>query len=133
MIQLEQLKKYVLTSHDLNEPFNYFFDLMERNLLMTVPGHQLVNAAEQRVELMAVVNGVKRQLVERFSMQVKKMMPILYEIPSDDFYHGTCMVDDSPFPMALIYFADVQTGIYAVTIKQKTEMVRFAVAGMSGQ
>jgi hypothetical protein len=82
----------------------------------------------QQTELMAVLQVVKNEINERLGKAIKQLTPIFYEIPEQHFFHGTCLSGEL-MPIAVIYFSDVKTGVFAVTkgMGAKTDMMRFSL------
>jgi hypothetical protein len=123
---IEQLKRYVVQSKELNEPFNYFFDLTDTDAFSKIKSHRAVEQINQHTELMAVVQLVQKETNERLGRTIKQFIPIFHEIPEHHFFHGACLSVDLVMPLAVIYFSDVKTGLFA-TIGKQTDMMRFSL------
>jgi hypothetical protein len=126
MNDIEQLKQFVLQSRELSEPLNYFFDLTDADAFSKIKNHRAVKQINQHTELMAVVKIVQRETNERLGKSIKQFIPIFHEIPEHHFFHGVCLSRDLVMPLAVIYFADVKTGIFA-TAGTQTDMMRFTL------
>jgi len=123
---IEQLKRYVVQSKDLSEPLNYFFDLTDADAFSKIKSHRAVKQINQHNELMAVVQIVQKETNERLGRAIKQLIPVFHEIPEHHFFHGACLSHDLVMPLAVIYFADVKTGIFA-TAGRQTDMMRFSL------
>jgi hypothetical protein len=133
MNEIEQLKRYVVQSKDLSEPFNYFFDLTDHtDTFSKIKSHRTVKNIHQHTELMAVVQVVQKVTNERLGKTVKQLIPIFHEIPESCFFHGVCLSVDLVMPLTVIYFSDIKTGLFA-TAAGTTDMIRFSLMKASDQ
>jgi hypothetical protein len=128
MNAIEKLKRFVVQSRDLSEPLNYFFDLTDADAFSSIKSHRVVKETNLYTELVAVLQVVKNEINERLGKAIKQLTPIFYEIPEQHFFHGTCLSGEL-MPIAVIYFSDVKTGVFAVTMGMgaKTDMMRFSL------
>ncbi|GEM_PF-6592708 len=130
MNEIDQLKALVLQSKDLKEPFNYFFNLVDTNKILTMKGHDMIYNITDRPELLAMIDVMKNEMSKRLGITLNKLGPILFEIPDYHFIHGVCLANELFVPAAIIYFSDIHTGIFTTAAKQ-TEMFRFALMAPS--
>lgn len=133
MNEIEDLKRYVVQSKELSEPFNYFFDLIDRtDTFSNIKSHRILENIHQHTELMAVVQIVNKITNERLGKSLKQLTPIFHEIPESYFFHGVCLSVDLVVPLTVIYFSDVQTGLFA-TVGSQTDMIRFSLTKVSSE
>jgi hypothetical protein len=130
MNKIEKLKRYVVQSKELREPLNYFFDLMDAEVFSKIKSHRVIEAISQNTELMTVIQVVQQETSARLGQSIKQLTPIFHEIPEYYFFHGVCLSMDLAMPLAVIYFSDVKTGLFAVTGSQ-TDMFRFSLMNVS--
>lgn len=126
MNDIEQLKQYVLSSKELSEALNYFFDLTDKDAFSKIKSHRAITNIHQHTELLAVLQHVQKEMDERLGKPIKKLIPIFHEIPEYAFFHGACLSVDLVLPLTIIYFSDVKTGLFA-TAGIKTDMIRFSL------
>src|SRR5215467_673923 len=119
--QLDKLKRLVLQAKDLNEPFNYFFDLIEDKKITNIKGHQVIENLDGHGELLMILDVIKDQLLKHLGLNIKPFMPLFFEIPEYHFIHGACSCKELFIPITAIYFSDVKTGMFAAVKNKKTE------------
>jgi hypothetical protein len=123
---IEQLKQYVVSSNELSEALNYFFDLTDKDAFSKIKSHCAIKNSHQHTELLAVIQLVQKEMNERLGKSIKKLIPIFHEVPECHFFHGVCLSVDLVMPLTIIYFSDVKIGIFA-TAGIKTDMMRFSL------
>ena len=131
MNPIETLRQFVLQSTDLNEPLNYFFDLMDEHAIVNMKGHREVKQAKNNAELLAVIAVVEQAVNQRLGKTIQIVNLLFHEIPEHGFFHGLCMASNLAIPLTVIYFANVQTGVLAATDMQKTDIFRFSLTKKS--
>jgi hypothetical protein len=130
MNDIEQLKRYVISSKDLSEAFHYFFDLVDNDTFFKIKSHHLIQDIHQYPELLTVMQLVKHETNERLGKSIKHLTPVFHGIPEYYFFHGPCLSDDFIIPLTVIYFSDIKTGLFAIT-DAKTDMMRFSLMKVS--
>lgn len=125
MKELEKLKQYVLTSQDLSEPFNYLFDLVKDNILMSYHNHRIIEKINNP-DLFLIMNVLKQEISNRLGICVQEFLPMFCEIPEYHFIHGDCSPKGYMLPVPTIYFSDVKTGLFAFHGKETT-FLRFSL------
>jgi hypothetical protein len=128
MNEISILKNFVCNSTNLNEPLNYFFDLVDENKLFKLKGHRKISNLNKYDELVIIGNVVKEELNKWLDNAAEVLIPIFYEIPKEHFYHGMLMSTVLDIPLTILYFSDIQTGVFAFTHAGETKMSRFILS-----
>lgn len=128
--EIEQLKRYVLQSEELSEPLNYFFDLTDAGVFSKMKSHQAVKNIDKRLELQALTQIACQELNSRLHKSITQLTPAFFEIPEHHFIHGVCMSAELKMGVNVLFFSDVQTGIFS-TVDLQTEMFRFVLMRQS--
>jgi hypothetical protein len=125
---MSELKRLAIESSDLGKPFNYFFDLMDNNVIFNLKGHQVVEQIEMHDELCAVIAAVKNGAAQKMGKSIQVASPVFFEVPEKGFFHGSCFVLGLHAPLAVFYFSNVQTGLFAMDAIDQTYLFRFVLA-----
>ncbi len=129
MKEIAKLKQYIAESKTLSEPINYFFDLIDKNIILqTVGSCKISNIANHPILCTAITIAI-----EMANKTLKKKIHIhnqvFTEIPQEKFFHGYCILEDHPIPLLILYCADLQVGISALAdLHKPTNFFRFSLA-----
>jgi hypothetical protein len=128
MSSISTLKQLLLQATELEEPLNYFFDMMDKKALFSIKGHRAVNQVDQHDELVAVIAAADNIVSKLLNRPAHIVNQAFFEIPDQHFFHGICFSQDIPLPLALLYFSDIQMGMVALMNGEEKNMFRFALA-----
>lgn len=128
MKEIMTLKKYIAESKELEEPVNYFFDLMEQDKILHAPNHQLIGRIENHTELRLAIDIAINTVNKVLNKNVHFTNPVFHEFAQEKFYHGYCMISESPMPLLLLYSSDIQIGIAVLSgLDGNTSYFRFSL------
>lgn len=130
MNEIERLKRCVVQSKELSEPLDYFFDLTDANVFSKIKSHRPIKNINEKTEMLQVIQLIQKVVNERLGKSIKQLTPIFHEIPEHYFIHGVCISVDLIVPLAVIYFSDIKTGIFA-TVGSQTDIMRFSLIDYS--
>lgn len=129
MKEIEILKKYISESKDLSEPVNYFFDMMDQDKILYGMAHRKVEKMDSHPDLRAAIVATINIASNFLNKPINISGHQFYEIVQEKFYHGSCMVSGHTIPLLVLYCADIQVGISALTSSSgNTNFFRFALA-----
>lgn len=127
------LRRYISESKDLNVPVNYFFDLMRQDNILFAKNHYLLNNLNQHPMLDAVVKIVGNMICDFLNKPVSVVPEFFNVFAGEHFYHGSCKISDYPVPLLILFCADIQIGVAALTdMVGKTDIFRFSLTALDG-
>ena len=132
MLNLQTLKKLVVQSGDLSDPFNYFFDMMDLNLFDSMKSHRKIASISSENELFYVIRLIQDSIYRCIGINITKPIPIFFEVKDQHFNHGICTSPDLLLPLTVIYFSDIKTGLAAIS-NSKTDIIRFSLISQPNQ
>lgn len=116
-IKLHTLKEKLKAAKEFREVITFFFDEIDRQ-----PGFMKLGEVIDHPFLASVITQVGAQC---FPGNVIVTGLLLTRLPEHQFIHGGCMVNGQPGTM--IYFEDIQLGLFTLAIKDKeTKFARFS-------
>ncbi len=131
MKEIAKLKKYILESKALNEPVNYFFDLIDQKILLHAVGSRKINDIENHPVLCAAINVAIDIINKSFNKKIDVSNKVFTEVPEEKFFHGYCIIEDHPIPLLILYCADLELGIAALAdLNSPTHFFRFSVTSV---
>jgi hypothetical protein len=125
-IEVEKLKQMVSGAKYLEEPLNYFFDMAEAKNFFSK--QKTVEDLENNDELMTVLSAIQGETSRFLEKEIEIFNPLIKNYTDTTFYHGVCASSEFPSPIAVIYFSDIQTGVFGFVRQGQTEMFRFIIA-----
>jgi len=129
MYSIATLKKLLFASGDLKKVWDYFFDLMDREILLK-DSRAIANPAECDL-LTHVLAAVKTSASMQLGRQVSVSALMFSETVSESFYQGTYLIQGIPFPVPMFYFSDIETGSFVYhTEDGRDQMFRFSLTQM---
>jgi len=112
MKNLDTLKQMLMTEPSLPNIMHYFFDLMEQKKyefgealpIDQMGGHPALMGLKKTIEEIA-----RQELGKTLNMT----KPLFFDDQKHQFLHGTFIPKEETFPLAVIYFSDIETGLTA--------------------
>jgi len=129
MDYFDKLRQLVVEEKDLNKSFNYFFDLMDQNKI-NIDDHPPIDQKDNK-EFSAILQAIERGVSDKLGIKAKIVSPMFFAVPEHGFFHGTCLLAKSFVSLPVLYFSSAQTGIFAISDHEKSEMFRFILAKIS--
>jgi hypothetical protein len=129
MQSIQALKKQLVSSPVLSDILSSFMDIMEEPDNMPFQKTVDFETIKQDHELVQVINIVAAMASRFLEKPVEINQPVLCQIVAESFYHRFCISRDLPMPLTLLYFSDIQTGLFALSgLTAATEIFRFSLA-----
>ncbi|HXH54884.1 MAG TPA: hypothetical protein VNK03_03970 [Gammaproteobacteria bacterium] len=115
MNEIAILKKYISEAKILSEPVSYFFDLIDQNIILNAAGTRKVNNLEKHPDLCMAINAAIDLASKFLNEKINISNPIFTEVSEEKFFHGCCTISNHPIPFLVLYCADLQVGISALS------------------
>ncbi|HVE44726.1 MAG TPA: hypothetical protein VNC84_06300 [Gammaproteobacteria bacterium] len=127
---MQELQRIVIESRELSEAFDYFFDLTESGTISCKDG-KTITPPEFNDELATVLLAVQTRVSHIINKPLTLISPMFFEIQKHHFFHGICFTEEHTYPIVILYFSHVETGIFAMPHQEGTDMCRFILTKQS--
>jgi hypothetical protein len=129
MYSIARLKRLLIQTESLSELWNYFYDLMDKKILLQ-GGRAISNPAEHDV-LTCVLAVIQQSVSQQLKQQISFLVPMFSETPSENLYQGSCIISGIFIPAAVFYFSDIEMGSFSYAQGEQCEMFRFSLTKMN--
>ncbi|BBO60460.1 hypothetical protein [Mycoavidus sp. B2-EB] len=119
------LKQLLMESDKLDKVWDYFFELMDKGLLLK-NSHPISTPTKDdtlRGVLAAIHNSANWQLGQEITVTGLAFS----KTPSEHFYQGTCVIQNTLPPAVVFYFSDIELGAFVYSKNGQNEMFRFSL------
>jgi|GEM_PF-5558206 len=120
---IDKLKSLICTASDLNEPLNYFFDMLDAGMLPSTLLDE-VESKEITVLLKIAVETINKSL----NLKTHTTPPLLQQTMDKQIIHGICGLSGEPQPLTIIYWVEFKTAIICLYHKNRTELWRLVLS-----
>ena len=131
MNELKTLQDLVILSTDLFKPITYFFSLMNDKKISDELNRFPISNMDANPEWSAMIQAVKRTGANKLKKPLQITETFFFSVPTHQFIHGACFVSNMLFPLTVVYFSNVQTGLFAITGGKQSDAFRFSLAKIS--
>jgi len=129
MKTIAELKKMVIGPSDMGATFHYFFDMIDSNQIRDTHKTFTKHDIKQSRELGALILSMESILTNFSNKKIKISKPLLFYIPTEHFFHGSCDIHMESQPITVLYFSDIKSGVFCTAgINEQTEYFRIALA-----
>lgn len=128
MNEIAKLKQDIVKAKDLGVVVNAFFDLVDQNIILDSGEDHKVNNIKDHQDLCLAINIALDTAGNFLNKPVQMTEYQFIQLPQENFFHGSCIVPGFLTPLLLLYCADTQVGITAVTdLQNETHFSRFSL------
>lgn len=127
MNSLCKLKELVIGPSDLNATFHCFFDLMNNGSIASSGVLLTKHETKHTPEIKSLLSAVSDISGKFLNKKVKFIGPKLISIPQEKFIHGFCNIFSEDIKITLLYFTDIKTCVFYLSIGSHNEYFRFSL------
>ncbi len=129
MHSIATLKRLLTQADKLSEIWNYFFDLMDKGILLK-DSHPISDPTKDNT-LIGVLAAVEKSTGWKLGQEITLAGLTFSKTPSEHFYQGTCTIQNMLLPTVVFYFSDIEMGALTYSKNGRNEMYRFSLTNVT--
>ncbi len=129
MHSIATLKKLLTEADKLDIVWNYFFELMDKDILLK--DSYSISDPTKDDTLIGVLAAIQKSASWQLGQEITVTGLRFSETPSEHFYQGICTLQNILLPAIVFYFSDIEMGALTYSKNGRSEMYRFSLTNIT--